>query len=77
MSRELGMFPYSADGVLAPHTDGTLMSVPTGRENTIMEPTGGAYTPNKNSGRIVKGTIGNTDLVYATQIAYGVFAGDS
>lgn len=77
MTRELGMFPYSEDGVIAPHTDGTLNAVPTGIDLSIDSPNSNRYTRGKNSGTVIKGTIGDTDYVYCDSIAYGVFAGDS
>jgi hypothetical protein len=76
MTRQLGIFPYSADGVEAPNTDGTLSSVPTGRDTDIGPPES-LGVPSKNNGEIVKGSIGNTDYIYANVVAHGVLAGDS
>lgn len=76
MPRELGYFPYSLDGVIAPHTSGTLSSEPVGVNSDVENPQA-IYTPGKNNGAIIKGNIGNTDYVFCNKIAYGVFAGDS
>lgn len=74
--RELGIFPFSADGVLAPVVDGTISSVPGRALTDIPGPTENA-TPLKNSGAIVDGGIGDTDYIYAIRVAHGVLAGDS
>lgn len=76
MPRETGYFPFSADGVIAPVTDGTLSSEPTNAHTDIPGPTQ-MEQPMKNSGNIVDGGIGDTDYIFADKIAYGVFAGDS
>lgn len=75
--RAMGMFPYFQDQIPGPSTDGTLASVPTGRDVTIPLPDEVASTPPKNRNTIVKGTIGHTDTVYCHQVQYGVFAGDA
>lgn len=75
-SRIMGIFPFSADGVIAPDTSGTISSVPTGRETDIPGPAQ-TQLPLKNKGAIVDGGIGDTDYVYAINVAHGVLAGDA
>ena len=75
MARIMGAFPYSEDEVPAPVTDGTLASVPTGRDITTNGPQEARIKP-KNRGAIIPGTIGNTDLVDANTTAHAIFAGD-
>lgn len=76
MQREMGIFPYNNDNVMIanPDTDGTISSVPTGRETDITGPQNRPLTP-KNRGAIIKGTIGNTDLVGANTTHHTVFTG--
>lgn len=71
----MGIFPYSDDEVPAPVTDGTLASVPTGRDVTTEGPKAPRAIP-KNRGAIIPGTIGNTDLVDANTTSHAIFAGD-
>ena len=75
MARIMGAFPYNEDEVPAPVTDGTLASVPTGRDITIDGPQQPRQKA-KNRGAIIPGTIGNTDLVDCNLISYAIFAGD-
>ena len=75
--RQLGIFPFSADATEAPNTDATVHSAPAESRNIDMPYPQRFVAPHENSGKIVKGTIGSTDYIYATKVAHGVLAGDS
>ncbi len=75
MSREMGIFPY-LDTAVAPNadTDGTLASIPTGRDVTITGPQHRAMRP-KNRGAIVDGGIGNTNFIDCNTTSHEIFTG--
>ena len=72
-------FPYSEDGVVAPYSDGLLASDPI--TSIFVPPLGGnSSTPqstHKLSGTVVKGYIGDTDMIFATKMWHPQNAGDS
>lgn len=74
MSRIGGVFPYSEDEVPAPVTDGTLASVPTGRDTDIVGPQQPRIKP-KNRGALIAGEIGNTDFVDCNNVSHAVLTG--
>jgi hypothetical protein len=75
MEREMGFFPYRTPNTVAnADTDGTLVSVPTGRDLSIDGPTQQMMRP-KNRGAIIDGGIGDTDYLDANTTAHTVFTG--
>lgn len=76
MTREMGVFPYSEDGIVAPATDATLSSVPTGRDTDIAYPEK-LGPPFSNTGAIIPSQIGDTDYIYCNSVWHPVLAGDS
>lgn len=76
--RETGIFPYANDYQLAANSDATIVSVPTGREPIMPYPTrDNVDQANSNRGKMIDGGLSETDYVYCTEVAYGVFAGDA
>lgn len=76
---DINTFPYSADGEIAPYSDGLIASDPV--TSIFMPPLGSnSSTPqslHKLSGQVCKGYIGSTDMIFATKIWYPQNAGDS
>ena len=74
-------FPYSEDGILAPYTDGTL-SDGIDDTSTFLPLCGSATYPNQTANKLAgtvvpSGYSDTTDMVFATNVAHGVLAGDS
>ena len=76
MTRELGitLFPYNTPNIPNARTDGTLASIPTGRDVTIDGPHAREPYP-KDRGAVRDGGIGNTDVVDCNKVAHTVFTG--
>jgi hypothetical protein len=73
--REPGIFPYrDSEIVPIPHTDGTLVSVPSGTSFAIMGPTLPVPKP-KYRGAIRPGGIGDTDYIDCNTTSHEVFTG--
>lgn len=76
---DINTFPYSADGEIAPYSDGLLDSDPV--TSIFMPPLGSTtQTPqsqHKLSGQIVQGYIGETSMIFATKNWHPQIAGDS
>jgi hypothetical protein len=77
---DINTFPYAQDPTIAPYTDGLIPS--GGLDTTTFLPPLGASssTPqaeHKLSGQFCKEYIGNTSMVFATNISNAQSAGDS